>query len=241
MIFLCWGSFLNVLAYRIIHDVPLSKRRSFCTHCKITLKFLDLIPVLSWLSLKGRCRYCKKKISFLYPLIELLTAFSLTYLFINDYYAIGYFVLFSALLISVRTDLEKMLISRLFTLYLIPVAFLLSLFKFIPISIYQSILGAIIGFLVLFIINKIFYLLTKKEGIGEGDFDILALIGSFLGPAGVFYSLFLASISGSIIGIILILFNNKNLQTKLPFGPFLALGAIILVYFKSSFSILNLC
>ena len=221
--------------------MPLSKKRSFCPDCKTTLKFLDLIPVLSWLALNGKCRYCKKKISFLYPLIELLTAFSLTYLFINDEYAIGYFFLFSALLVSVRTDLEEMLISRIFTLYVIPVALLLSFFKLIPISVYQSLFGAIIGFLVLFIINKIFYLLTKKEGIGEGDFDILALIGSFLGISGVFYSLFLASISGSIIGIILMLFNNKNLQSKLPFGPFLAMGAILLIYFKSSFSILNLC
>ena len=231
MIFLCWGSFLNMVGYRIINDESFKRPRSFCPKCKTNLKTTDLIPIISWFLLKGKCRYCKLNISILYPLIELITTILLTYLFFNSQYFFAYFCLFSALIISIRTDLEHLLISRLFTLYLVPLGFIFSFFGLLPISLSESLIGALAGFSVLFLINKIFYAITKRQGIGEGDFDLLALIGSFTGPIGVFYSIFIASILGSIIGIILIILKKHTLQSKLPFGPFLALGAMLFILF----------
>jgi leader peptidase (prepilin peptidase) / N-methyltransferase len=220
-----------MLGYRIINDESLKTTRSFCPKCRHTLTPIDLIPILSWLLLKAKCRYCNSNISFLYPFIELITAVSLTSLLILNNYFFSYFILFSALIVTIRTDMEKMLISRLVTLYLIPLGFLLSYYNLLPISSLQSLIGSILGFFSLYIINKIFYIFTKKQGIGEGDFELLALIGSFTGPIGVFYSIFIGSILGSLLGIILIILNKSNLQSKLPFGPFLANGAIIYILF----------
>lgn len=219
-----------MLGYRVINEKSLKKQRSFCPNCKHTLSPLDLVPVFSWLNLKGKCRYCKKQISSLYPIIEIFTATLLTILFLVSKYKFGYFIYFSALILTIRTDLETMLISRLFTLYLAPVGILLSLLNLLPINFYQSVFGALIGFFSLFIVNKIFYIFTKKQGIGEGDFDLLALVGAFTGPLGVLYSIFYGSILGSIIGISLILINKKDMQSKLPFGPFLAIGSIIYTF-----------
>lgn len=219
-----------MLGYRIINEESLKKQRSFCPHCKYNLSPIDLVPIFSWLTLKGKCRYCRKPISILYPIIELLTATLFTILFLVSKYKFGYFIYFSALILTIRTDLEKMLISRIFTLYLAPIGILLSLFRLVPINFYQSVFGALIGFFSLLIVNKIFYALTKKQGIGEGDFDLLALIGAFTGPLGVLYSIFYGSILGSIIGISLILLNKKDMQSKLPFGPFLAIGSIIYTF-----------
>jgi prepilin signal peptidase PulO-like enzyme (type II secretory pathway) len=112
-VWLCWGSFLNVVAYRILHKKSIVKPRSQCPHCNHSLAWLDLIPVLSWVYLKGRCRYCGQPISTLYPFIEILTTLVMTLLVIMapTRYVPAYFILFSALIVTIRSDIETMLIS----------------------------------------------------------------------------------------------------------------------------------
>src|SRR5690606_13178057 len=114
ILFLCWGSFLNVVGYRLIAGYSIIRPRSFCPHCSQQLAIRDLIPVVSWLMLRGRCRTCNKPISFLYPLIEVITAliFLGLYFFIDPHYWVSYGLLFSALIVTIRTDAETMLISR---------------------------------------------------------------------------------------------------------------------------------
>jgi len=125
-----------MLAYRLVHDVTFFKKRSFCPKCFKTIHWYDNIPVISWIILLGRCRNCKNKISILYPFIELFTTFALTLLFytvpLNYFFA--YFIFFSALIITLRTDLETMLISRLVTIFLIPSGLVFSYFKLIQIT-----------------------------------------------------------------------------------------------------------
>ncbi len=224
---LIWGSFLNVVAYRLINEKSIVAPRSFCPHCKTTIAWYDNIPIVSWLLLRARCRHCKKAISALYPFIELLTAaaFILLYNFEPTYF-LAYALFFSALIVTIRTDLEYMLISRMVTLALLPIGWLLSYFHLLPIDLTQSLIGSLLGFFSLFFIAQIFYLLTKKHGIGEGDFDLLALIGAFTGARGVFFTLLIGSWIGSIISIAYIIIARKNAQAKIPFGPFLALGAM---------------
>lgn len=236
----CWGSFLNFLAYRLVHDVSFAEPRSICPHCHYQIAWFDLIPIFSWLNLHGICRNCTQPISKLYPAIELatiLTGSALVY-FCSPQDWLAYFILISALLITIRTDLQTMLISRLTTLFLIPVPIVLSLAKFnhqplLPITITQVIAGAFLGYFMLFLINKVAWLITKQDGLGQGDIDLLATIGAFTGIYGAWLSLMIGSILGSIIGVFLIYTGKSKLQTKIPFGPFLAIGAIIYILFQN--------
>ena len=234
-LFLCWGSFLNGLAYRLLHNVSILYPRSYCPHCRHTLAWYDLIPLFSWLILKGACRYCHKSISWLYPFIEVFTviALSLLFMYVPLNYFFGYFIFFSALIVSIRTDLAEMLISRYATLFLIPAGCILSYLELLPLTMMQSIVGALVGYGLLYLIAALFYRSTKKEGLGQGDMDLLSFIGAFTGIYGCWISLLLASVFGSLIGIIYLNITKQNTQvTRIPFGPFLALGAMGFVLFK---------
>jgi len=241
---LCWGSFLNSLSYRLVHNnISLFNPRSTCPNCNNKIKFYDLIPVISYILLKRKCRYCNIKISGLYIFIELLSLilFSLLFIYISSSYYIAYFVFISALIISIRTDLETLLISNLVTIYLIPLGLIFSAFHYLPIPLWYSFLGSLLGYFVLFFISKIFTYITNKNGMGLGDLHLLAFIGSFIGPFGCWASLLLGSILGSMFGIINILKNKNNLSAKIPFGPFLALGAIIYIFLEQDILNYFLC
>ena len=143
----------------------------------------------------------------------------------------AYFLFFSALIVTIRSDLETMLISRFVSLFLVPVGCILSFFGYLPLSLTQSILGALFGYFILFAIAAIFKKLSGKEGMGQGDIELLAFIGSFLGITGAWLSLFIGSIAGSLIGLIILARNHHAPGKRIPFGPFLALGAISFVLF----------
>lgn len=232
--FLCWGSFLNVVAYRSIHGTDIVFKPSSCPHCGHRLAWYDLIPVASWLLLKGSCRYCSEKISPLYPFIEIITAASLYALFkqVPFAYFFSYALFFSALIVSIRSDLEDMLICSYATVWLIPVGFTLSILGLLPISPFASIMGALAGYALLYFPARLYTYCTSKEGIGEGDFDLLAFIGSFIGITGAWFTLMCASTIGSILGIVWILATRQSYTTKIPFGPFLAGSAIMYVLFS---------
>jgi leader peptidase (prepilin peptidase)/N-methyltransferase len=141
-------------------------------------------------------------------------------------YFLSYFIFFSALIVTIRSDLETMLMSRFVTIFLLPIAFLLASLKLLPITLTESIIGALLGYTFLFIVARVFSFFTGKDGIGQGDLELLAFIGSFLGIIGCWISLFIGSLIGSISGIIYIILFGKKHTIKLPFGPFLACGAI---------------
>lgn len=271
---LIWGSFLNVIAYRLIQEQSLGGR-SKCPHCNHQLAWYDNIPIISWLVLRGKCRTCAQPISFLYPFIEFLTGviFVLLYqspfvpstlaelhqanvipdnlsavrpewieglckafknpdLYCNKYiYLPSYFIFFSALIVTIRTDLEYMLISRYVTLFLVPVGIALSAFGFLPIGPLESTLCAVGGYILFYAIAKAFHFFTGREGVGEGDFDLMALIGAFTGLMGLWMTLLIGSVVGCVCTLLYLLFSGKERSTQIPFGPFLALGAIAYVLF----------
>jgi leader peptidase (prepilin peptidase) / N-methyltransferase len=205
--------------------------RSQCTTCHHQLAWYDLIPVISWVMLTGRCRYCNAKISPLYPFIEMLTPLTMVPLFLSvpSLYLPAYFIFFSALIVTIRSDFDTMLISRFVTLFLIPVGLLLSATNLLPITLLNSLAGALVGYGFLFFMGYLFKAITGKEGIGQGDVELLAFIGSFTGILGCWLSLLVGSILGSIYGIVYITLIAKKRTAKIPFGPFLAGGALCYV------------
>jgi len=236
---ICWGSFLNVVGYRLIHGLSVFyPLYSQCTSCKHKLVLFDLIPLFSWFRLKGYCRYCQEPISFLYPLIECITGVVSVLLYIYIPYDSPYFIFAaffcSALIVIIRSDLEMMLISQWTTIFLVPLAFLATLCMHLPISFFESIVGACSGYAFLYCISFFYRYCKSTEGIGQGDIDMLCLIGAFLGPIGWWLTLIIASFSGTIVAGYLMISSSKNniVNLKIPFGPFLAFGSLVTLFWQ---------
>lgn len=236
---LCWGSFLNAFGYRLIFQEKFSLlTRSQCPHCGHVLAWYDLIPLFSYLLLHGSCRYCAKKISPLYPFIEFVTATVMTLLWvIKTPYFIPYSIYISFLMVNLRTDLESMLLSRYMTLGGIPIAIGFALYGYLPLTAIASLEGAVFGFVLLWGVRLLFKKITKKDGLGEGDADLLALIGAWTGIKGVWISLLIGSVAGSLIGIGLMALKKIERDTPVPFGPFLVLGALVFLFSSATQSL----
>lgn len=232
VLFLCWGSFLNVVGYRIIRGYTFMGR-SYCPHCRTQLAWYDTIPLVSYMLLQGRCRHCRNVISKLYPFIELFTALILTLMimYLPSAYWLGYGLFISACIVTIRTDFEKMLISRYLTWGMIPLAILLAATHHLPLLASESIQGAVFGYLVLWVIARLFYMIRNIEGMGEGDIDLLGMIGSFTGIAGAWTALLLGSFFG-VISCLVQMAISKRAHPKIAFGPWLAMGSFVYIFFQ---------
>jgi leader peptidase (prepilin peptidase)/N-methyltransferase len=144
----------------------------------------------------------------------------------------AYFLFFSALWITVHTDLKQMLISRFVSIYLVPVGLFLAWANFLPITFFESIIATIGGYAFFWIANKIFYCLKGHDGLGQGDLELIAMIGSFIGIIGCWCTILFASFAGTIFGCFCMLITQKTIK-MLPFGPFLAFGAATFVLYQS--------
>lgn len=203
--------------------------RSACPHCGHAITAMENIPLLSWLWLKGRCRECQAPISARYPLVELLTA--LLSLVVAATFAPGWGLLAALLLTWVLValtfiDLDKMLLPDQLTLPLLWAGLLFNLTGgFVPLA--DAVIGAMAGYLVLWSLYWAFKLLTGKEGMGYGDFKLLAALGAWLGWQALPIVLLLSSLVGAFIGIGLILLRNHHQNKPIPFGPYLAIAGWI--------------
>jgi leader peptidase (prepilin peptidase)/N-methyltransferase len=221
------GSFYNVVIYRLPRNLSLIKPGSSCPKCGHRLGVSELVPVLSFLWQKGKCKMCGKKISVRYPLIELITGvgFTLMYWHSSSWgeLLVG-LVFFSILLLLALIDLEHKLLPNVLTVPGIVFGLVFALLGWTS-SFWTSILGAVVGFLLLFLIA-----LASRGGMGMGDVKFMAMIGAFLGWKSVFYVLFGASLLGSVGGILYLYLTKQGRKTPIPFGPSLAVAALI-VYF----------
>ena len=231
---LCIGSFLNVCIYRL----PLSKTipkpsRSVCPDCGSIIRFYDNIPVVSYLLLKRRCRHCGFIIPFRYPLVEIssgLFAFLILKQFGLSIDSFVYFVFIAVLIVVTFIDLDHRIIPDVITLPGIPIFFGLAFL--LPESDWvNSALGILVGGGSLLTVAWVYALLTGKEGMGGGDIKLLAMAGALVGWQGVLFTIFVSSASGALIGIILMLRTRKGLKLAVPFGPFIALGAVVYIFF----------
>ncbi len=242
---LCVGSFLNVCIARIPEDRSVAWPPSACPSCGHAIRPRDNVPVLSWLLLRGRCRDCGVAISGLYPAIELLTGLVgwLIWRRVTDgpqdldlphLAGFLFYLLFAAMLIAqTYIDIRHYIVPDQFSIYAVPFgvagcALLGRLgFEGAP-SWQQSVVGALVGGGVLGSVALLYWIVRREEGMGLGDVKLLAMIGSFLGALPAMpIVLMVGSVAGAGVGITVLLFQRKGLRSALPFGPFLALGALV--------------
>lgn len=228
----CIGSFLNVCILRIPRKVSIVFPPSACPKCNYKLKWYDNIPVLSYISLLGKCRNCREKISVQYPVVEIISGFFgylCVLLFSISFQAFFVFIFASALIVISFIDLEHKIIPDIISLPGIPIFFILALFlKEQPVI--DLILGILTGGGFLYLIAFSYKLFTGKDGMGGGDVKLLAMIGGFIGYKGVFFTIFASSFIGTIIGVTIIALKGKDMKYAVPFGPFLSLGALLYIF-----------
>ena len=227
------GSFLNVCIYRLPRRESIVFPASRCTKCGSGIRPFDNVPIFSYLILGGRCRSCKTRISPLYPAVELINALLTLFLFIKLGFSLTFVFLLvfcSALVVITFIDLEHRIIPDVISLPGIIVGFVSSFF--LPWLGWQnSLIGIIAGGGSLLLVAYVYQLLTKKEGMGGGDIKLLAMMGAFLGWLAIPFIIFASSLVGSVIGITLMLVQKKDSKLAIPFGPFLAFGAILYVFY----------
>lgn len=221
------GSFLNVVIHRVPRKESLVSPGSRCPGCGYALRWYDNIPVVSYAMLGGRCRRCRAPISIRYPLVELTTAI----VFVAHYFVFGWTpllavrLLFAASLVALfAIDLEHHLLPDVITLPGILVGLAAS--AFLPPGLVEALIGMLIGGGSLWLIGEAYYRYSGEEGMGGGDVKMLAMIGAFLGWKLVLVTLVLSSVLGSVLGLAIIAIKRGGMKYALPFGTFLALGAL---------------
>ncbi len=224
------GSFISCLTYRIQQeDNFYMGGRSYCPQCKTILKWYDLIPLISYLLLKGRCRYCKSKISARYPIIELISATIIVLSFLKSGTINIYFfknsILLYILLINSITDLESGYVYDIFTTYQIPAGFISNVLMFLP-NFTNGILFSLKGTIACGVLIATIILLSKG-GMGEGDLKIAMLMGAFLGLKLGLLSLYCGLMIGGVYAIFLLLTKKKKRKDALPLVPFLFAGSFV--------------
>jgi leader peptidase (prepilin peptidase) / N-methyltransferase len=227
------GSFLNVCIYRLPNEESLVFPASHCPKCGYKITPYDNIPLLSYLLLGGRCRSCKVRISPRYPVVELVNGLLALLLFMKFGFSLTFPVLFifcSALVVITFIDLEHRIIPDVISLPGIIIGFAVSFF--LPWLGWQnSLIGILAGGGSLLLVAYGYQLIAKKEGMGGGDIKLLAMMGAFLGWIAVPFIIFTSSLVGSVVGIAMMLAQKKDSKFAIPFGPFLAFGAILYIFF----------
>lgn len=223
------GSFLNVCIYRLPRRQSLVHPGSHCPCCGSPVRPYDNIPILSYVLLRGRCRRCKERISPRYPLVEALTGAVATLLAVRYGWgmeAVIFFLLSCSLIVVSFIDLDHQIIPNRITYPGIPIGVGASFF--LPnVSLRDSLVGLALGGGILWAVAVLFYWIRKKEGMGFGDVKLLAMVGAFLGWKAVIFTLVTSSFLGALVGYFALRISGKDSSQPIPFGPFLALGALL--------------
>lgn len=244
----CLGSFANVCIYRLPKGKSIAWPPSFCPKCHHRISWHDNIPLFSFFLLRGKCRSCQGRISPGYFIVEFLAGIITFFLFLRfnvspEFFIYLIFIL--ALIIVSFIDIENFLIPDcivyseivlgLFLSFLYPELQSQTFSRLLALK--ASFMGTLLGGGSLFIIGLIGGIIFKKEAMGGGDVKLLAMIGAFLGVKSVLLTIFFSSLAGSVIGLTLILLKVKKRSDYIPYGPYLALGAIISLFWKGYYFI----
>lgn len=234
------GSYLNVVIYRLPRGISTVTPRSRCPECGAAIRAVDNVPVVSYLLLGGRCRACRARISWRYPLLEAATSglFLASFLRFGVSFEAPAAALFCALMMALAMiDFDHMILPDRLTWPAIALGILLQPFlSWARLwdgpwgAMAGATLGALLGAGILLAVWAAWYLIRREEGMGLGDAKMLAAIGAFLGWKGVLVSLFFAALSGSVVGLGLMAWSGLGGKTRLPFGTFLALGGLIALF-----------
>ncbi|MEE9911458.1 MAG: prepilin peptidase [Deltaproteobacteria bacterium] len=231
------GSFLNVCIFRIPAQESIVKPLSQCPQCHHPIRFYDNIPIISFLVLRARCRDCGGKISWRYPLVELITAVLALLLFMKFGLTLNFlvFFIFVAVLITISfIDLDHQIIPDILSLPGIPV-FLLAAIFIVKVPWHEALIGLLIGGGLLFLIAFIYEKMAKREGMGGGDIKLLAMIGGFFGWKSLIFILLFSSFAGAIVGLLAMIVKKKDMKYAVPFGPFLSVAAIAYIFWGDAF------
>ena len=236
----CIGSFLNVCIYRIPREESIVHPRSHCPACNQLIAWYDNLPVLSYFRLRGRCRHCGVRISPRYALVEMLTA--VLFLAVWNQYGWDprtpvYLVMVSGLLLGTFVDLEHYIIPDRVSLGGMVTGVMFS--ALVPAlhqqtgvgpAVADSLIGLAAGAGSLFLVGELGRMMLKKDAMGMGDVKLLGGIGAYLGWTGVLFTVLVSSLIGSVVGLTLILSGKREWQGRLPYGPFLAVGALAWIF-----------
>lgn len=228
------GSFLNVVIFRLPEEhASIVFPASHCPKCQTPLSWYENIPLLSYLVQCGKCRHCHSRISMQYPVVEALMALLAAALFQRFGISIetaGFFIFCAALLVIIFIDLHHQIIPDVISLPGIIVGLIFALVN--PRILWlDALIGALVGGGLLYGIALAYYLVRKQDGMGGGDIKLLAMLGAFLGWQSLPFIIFASSLSGSLVGITMLAANKKGISTRIPFGPFLCLSALVYLFF----------
>ena len=230
---LCVGSFLNVCIYRVPADKSIVQPRSMCLSCGYMIPFYDNIPILSYLALGGKCRQCNTAFSIRYPLVEFMCGLFAVCVWLKfgpTPSALIYYALIACLVVITYIDIDHQIIPDIISLPGILV-FFLAAFMIPEITWKDSLAGFLAGGGSLYAVAFTYHLLTGKEGMGGGDIKLLAMMGTLIGWKGVGFTIFISSAVGTVAGLIVMIHTGKNMKLAVPFGPFLAIGGIVYLFF----------
>ncbi|MBF0568021.1 MAG: prepilin peptidase [Nitrospirae bacterium] len=231
------GSFLNVCIYRLpIKGLSIVTPPSGCPVCGKRIKPWHNIPVISYLALRGRCAYCGVHISLRYPVVELLNAVFYVLIYAKfglSAYSIYYMMFVSALIVITFIDIDYQIIPDVITLPGIVLGVVGSIF-ILPEPHYGRLIGISGSLIGLLTGGVIFYIIAvvSRGGMGGGDIKFMAMVGATMGWKSVLLTIFIGSFAGSVYGISLMVFKGKGRKTRIPFGPFLSLGAAVSLFYS---------
>ncbi|HQO15302.1 MAG TPA: prepilin peptidase [Smithellaceae bacterium] len=231
------GSFLNVCIFRLPENNSIIKPSSQCPYCHHPIRFYDNIPIISYFVLQGKCRDCRGRISWRYPLVEIITALLTLILFLKFGLSLNFlvFFIFTAVLIVITfIDLDHQIIPDVLTLPGIPLFFLAAVFL-VKVPWKDALIGLLIGGGVLMTIAIVYEFITKREGMGGGDIKLLAMIGGFFGWQSLIFVLLFSSFTGAIIGITAMIIKKQDTKYAVPFGPFLSAAAVAYIFWGEAF------
>ncbi len=229
---LIWGSFLNVVIHRLPLDQSLVSPRSRCPSCGKEVAAYDNVPLLSYVILGGRCRHCKAGISVRYPFVEASVGAASLASFLRhgpSLAALAELAFVAAMVALIFIDFDHQILPNAITIPGTVLGLVYAWFRS-DITFKGCLLGAVLGGGLLYLVSEVYLRLRKHEGMGMGDVKMMAMIGAFVGWKGVLLTLFLGSLSGTLVGILLLALRGGDWKTKLPFGTFLGMGAIAAIY-----------
>ena len=231
---LSFGSFANVCIYRLPKNKQVLTGRSYCPKCKKKIKWFDNIPLISFLSLDGKCRSCKKKISPQYFIVELIAGLGFLFIFLNYDNNLAKLLLIILLLMYLMIffiDLKHFIIPDVLNYGMIVIAFLKNFLPDLNLNFVQdiklSLMGGIAGFFSIWIIIYLYKTFKKTEGMGMGDAKLMAGVGLLLGWQSIPFVLFLSATLGLLMVMPSLLEKRKSLKSKIPFGPYIITAGVI--------------
>jgi leader peptidase (prepilin peptidase)/N-methyltransferase len=230
------GSFLNVCIYRLPLGNSILYPASSCPRCGSKIRFYDNVPLVSYILLRGKCRFCRHPISFRYPVVEFLSGLVSVALFLRYGPSFAYLFLFAftaSLITMTFIDLQHQILPDVITIPGIVTGFFVSFFSWSEPSWSDSLFGILGGGVIFYLVAILFKLLRGKEGLGAGDIKLLAMLGGWLGWQALPFVILISSVTGVIIGGGTLLLSRKKLETRIPYGPFLVLAAFVWLFFKN--------